>query len=233
MTWRGASNSILAGEDWPASRNVYSRLDFEINDEINEMTRHWLCEIGRVCMVLAMMCSCEAWCAQTAPRAVKAHSPAVAQWKTRVTSIQKTLEESDENCVGAPAAGIVDAFGVNGDALSVALVDFCTGGAYTDWVVAMRMDHGKPVTAKFRDANGKTVENGFASGASAMHRVDVKLVAAKKGIYNVFVENDSEGKPAQCGAKAYVWNAKSQTFDLNLRLSKTAGAEYCSSLRGR
>jgi hypothetical protein len=169
----------------------------------------------------------------SAQRTIKPDSPALAQWKARLPSVQKTLEESDEeNCRGAPPAGIVDAFGTSGDAVSVALVAFCTGGAYTDSITAMRMDQGKPVLARFRDARGKNVEIEFLDGASAMHTVGVKLVAEKKGIYSYFADNDSEGKPAQCGVKAYVWNGRSRTFDLDPRLSKTASAEYCRSLRG-
>jgi len=192
----------------------------------------WLFAIGRICMALAFVFACEAWSAKTA-RTIKPDSPSLAQWKARASSIQKTLEESDEeNCHGAPAAGIVDAFGTSGDALSVALVDFCGPGAYTDSIVAMRMDHGEPVLAKFRDAKGKEVGNGFASDASVMHTVGVKLIAEKKAIYDFFADNDAEGKPAQCGVKAYVWNARNMTFDQDLRLSKTASAEYCRSLRG-
>ncbi len=170
----------------------------------------------------------------SAQKTIKPDSPALAQWKARLPSVQKTLEENDEeNCRGAPAAGIVDAFDLSSDALSVALVDFCGRGAYTDSITAMRMDHGKPVLAGFRDSRGKKVEVEFLDGASAMHTVGVKLVGEKKGIYSYFADNDSEGKPAQCGVKAYVWNGRSKTFDLDLPLSKTASAEYCRSLRGQ
>lgn len=186
----------------------------------------------RIWILFAAVLLCAALSAQTPRRAIKPDSPAVVQWKAHASSIEKTLEENDEeNCRGAPAAEIIDAFGTVSDALSVALVDFCGRGAYTDSIVVMRMDHGKPVAAKFRDAKGKTVENGFASGASAMHSVNVKLVAEKKAIYDFFADNDAEGKPAECGVKAYVWNARNMTFDLDLRLSKAAGAEYCRSLR--
>jgi hypothetical protein len=194
----------------------------------------WLSAIGRSCMALAVVFPCVASSAQTPARTVKPDSPAVAQWKARVSSVQKILEESDEeNCRGAPLAGIVDAFGVSGDPLSVALVDFCGGGAYTDSIFVMRMDHGEPVPAKFRDAKGKTAEKEFLIGASAMHTVGVKLVAEKKAIYDLYAEGDSDGKLAQCGAKAYVWNAKTKTFDLNLRLSKTATGEFCREMRER
>jgi hypothetical protein len=181
---------------------------------------------------LVIALGCEACYAQTPARTVKPESPAVSQWEARVSSIQKSLEESDEqNCRGAPSAGIVDAFGVGTDELSVALVDFCGRGAYTDAIVVMRMDHGKAVPARFRDAKGKKVGNGFASGASVMHTVGVRLVAEKKAIYDSFADSDAEGKPDKCGVKAYVWNARSKTFDMNLQLSKSASVEYCRSLR--
>jgi hypothetical protein len=188
--------------------------------------------LGRIWIIVAAL-FWNGLYAQTAPKNAMPDSLAVAQWRTRVSSIQKILRERDDNCYGAPAPEIVDAFGTSGDALSVALVDFCTGGAYTEYIVAMRMAHGVPVPARFRDAKGMHVENGFARGASAMHSVDVKLAVTNNAVYDVFAENDPEGKPAQCGAKAYVWNVKSQTFDLDLRLSKSAGDEYCRILRER
>lgn len=198
------------------------------------MKDRWVCAISQINMVFAVLFPFEAGCAQTAPRVIKPDGPAVAQWEARASSIQKRLEESDEeDCRGAPPAGIVDAFGTSGDSLSVALVDFCGQGAYTDSIVVMRMDHGRPVLAKFRDAKGKYIENSFLSGASVMHAVDVKLVAEKKAVYDSFADNDAEGKPAQCGVKAYVWNAKTETFDLDLRLSRSASATYCRSLRGK
>jgi hypothetical protein len=191
-----------------------------------------LCAIGRTCTVFAIALACETWNAQTPARTVKPENPAVAEWEGRTSSIQKSLEESDEqNCRGAPPAGIVDAFGVGTDELSVALVNFCGRGAYTDYIVVMRMDRGKPVLAKFRDAKGKKVENGFARGASVMHSVDVKLVPERKAIYDSFANNDAEGRPDKCGVKAYVWNTRNKTFDLNLPLSKSASEEYCRSLR--
>ena len=188
------------------------------------------CAIIQVCLMSATVLLGGQLFAQTA---VKPDSPAVVLWRPLAPSIQKTLEENDQNCVGAPPAGIVDAFGMSSDALSVALVDFCGRGAYTNSIVAMRLDHGEPVLARFRDAKGKKIEKEFASGASAINTVSVKLVAEKKAIFDLFAENDSNGKLAKCGVKAYVWNAKSQTFDKDSRLSKTASTEYCRSLRRR
>jgi hypothetical protein len=64
----------------------------------------------------------------------------------------------------------VDAADLTGDGLSYALVDFCPGGAYTDWIVAMQLEGGKPVPLRFRKAKGEVLDLGFAQGASVIGR---------------------------------------------------------------
>ncbi|WP_109488189.1 hypothetical protein [Occallatibacter savannae] len=164
----------------------------------------------------------------------KPNAAALAEWRARVPEIQKLLEASDEqNCRGAPAPEIVDAFGSSKEGLSVALVDYCSGGAYTDSLIPMLLVEGKPAQARFRGANGKAIRVEFMSGASAMHSRFVELGAEQKAIYDRFTENDGAGKVASCGVKAYVWNAQSRTFDLDFRLSRTASADYCRRLRAK
>jgi hypothetical protein len=124
---------------------------------------------------------------------------------------------------------IVDASDLDGDGLSYALVDFCPGGAYTDWIVAMQLEGGKPVPVRFRKANGEVLNVEFAQGASVMHTVDAKLVPEKKAIYDMFSDNDGAGHLVKCGVKAYVWNASAKAFDLNAQLSKQASRSYCQS----
>jgi hypothetical protein len=141
------------------------------------------------------------------------------------------LIKNKETCPGDLNVHVLDAFGMTDDDPSVALVDFCDGGAYTDWIVVMRMEHGQPVIARFRNRIGKSIPNGFASGASVMHSVDVKLIPARKAIYERFADNDSEGKLARCGVKTYVWNPRTRTFDEDKRLSRVASDDYCRSLR--
>jgi hypothetical protein len=166
------------------------------------------------------------------PRPRNPDSPAVVQWKARTPAIEKALSRDESLVVAESPVVVVDAFGESYDELSVVLVDCCRGGAYSDAIVALRLEAGQPVLAKFRDAKGKHVENGFLIGASVMHSVDVKLVPEKKAIYDMYSESHPDGRPAaKCGVKAYVWNSKSRTFDLDTRLSQTAGVEYCRSLR--
>ena len=168
--------------------------------------------------------------AQTPARVKKPDSPSVVEWKAMLPRIESILEESP--CPRRPSYGVVDAFGTKGNELSVALVDACQGGAYTDEIVAFRLEHGQPVLAEFRDAKGKHVANSFLNGASVMHSVDIRLVPEKKAIYDMSADSDRNGRPAaKCNVKAYVWNAGSRTFDLDSQLSKSAGQEYCRRMR--
>jgi hypothetical protein len=169
---------------------------------------------------------------QVSSRPRNPDSPAVVQWKARTTAIEKALSRDKFFCVPEWPVAVVDAFGGSDDKLSAVLVVCGHGGAYSDAIVALRLEAGQPVLAKFRDAKGKHVENGFLIGASVMHSVDVKLVPEKKAIYDMYSESHPDGRPAaKCGVKAYVWNSKSRTFDMDTRLSQTASAEYCRSLR--
>lgn len=177
-----------------------------------------------------MVLFCHVSMGQTASRVQKPDSPAVTEWKAKLPQIERILENFP--CGRHVSYAVVDAFGTKGNELSVALVDSCQDGAYTQSVVAFRLEHGEPVLAKFRDAKGKQVENSFLRGASVMNSVDVKLVPEKHAIYDMYAGSDPEGRPAaKCGVKAYVWNTHSRTFDLDLQLSKAAGQEYCLSLR--
>ena len=164
------------------------------------------------------------------PSPRKPDSPAMVQWKALVPAIRAVLNHSGFNCPGDRMhIEIVDAADPTDSRLSYALVDFCPGGAYTDWIVAMQLERGQPVLARFRKANGEVLDPEFAQGASVMHSVDVKLVPEKKAIYDVFSDNDGAGHLAKCGAKAYVWNARSKTFDWKAQLTKQATRSYCRS----
>jgi hypothetical protein len=168
--------------------------------------------------------------AGASPPRRKPDTPAMVQWKALTPAIQAVLTRSGFNCPGDRMhIEIVDASDLAGDGLSYALVDFCPGGAYTDWIVAMQLEGGKPAPVRFRNANGDVLDLGFAQGASVMHTVDVKLVPEKKAIYDMFSDNDGAGHLVKCGVKAYVWNASAKAFDWNAQLTKQATRSYCRS----
>jgi len=186
---------------------------------------------NRIATCLVTLLFCQQLTGQDGVRIQKSNDRAVIEWRARIPAIQKMLEDANEDsCRGAPAPEIVEAFRSTSDGLSVALVDYCSAGAYTDALFPMILAHGTPVSARLRGADGKKIPNEFVMGASAMRSRSLKLAANEKAIYDCFTENDGQGKTSVCGVKAYVWNAKSRTFDLNTRLSKSASAEYCRSV---
>ena len=156
-------------------------------------------------------------------------TPVIVQWKALIPTIRDVLTQTGHKCPGYRIhIEIVAASDLTGDGLSYALVDFCPGGAYTDSIVAMQMDHGKPVPARLRKANGEVLDGvEFGQGASVMHALDAKLVPEKKAIYDMFTDNDGAGHLVKCGLKAYVWNASAKAFDLNPQLTRQASQSYC------
>jgi hypothetical protein len=141
----------------------------------------------------------------------------VARWEALTEQIEDSLPAN--SCPGRePNIGIVNAANFGGD--SVALVDYCPGGAYTDWIIAMRLEAEQPVLAKFRK-NGKAISMDFASGSSVKHSADVELVPQRRAIYDKHCESRN-GERFSCVVNAYVWNSKLKTFDWDGPLSAQA-----------
>lgn len=157
---------------------------------------------------------------------------AMAKWQALIPKIETLFERQGHKCpVEASHVAIVDAADLHlPDDLSVALVDWCRGGAYTDWIVAMETRGGEPVLSRFTNADGKVVPVEFLQGASVMHGADVKIVPEKNAIYGIHWDNDQE-LHLSCGADAYVWNAKTKAFRLDAELTKEATRTYCQRLQ--
>jgi hypothetical protein len=159
------------------------------------------------------------------------HAAAIAKWQALVPAINKVLEEHNLKCHDEWVPRIVDAADFSSaDDVSVALVDYCNGGAYTIWIVAMNLEDGRPVLSRFRNANGQDERVDFASGSSVMHSVRVELVPGKNAIYDFHWDHDETGR--DCGIKAYVWNTKTKTFRFETELSKHATQSRCSLVLG-
>lgn len=185
--------------------------------------------ILRVVGFLIVFCSALALSAQVIVS--KAHQSAIAMWNAQIPSIEKALIQKNVTCPQNFDLQVLDAFGLTENDPSVALIDYCAGGAYTNSIIAMRMEDGQPVIARFRNGSGQNIPKDFASGASAMHRVDVWLDPEKKAIDDGFADDDSQGKLSRCGVKAYVWNAKTSTFDEDQRESRVSSKDYCLGVR--
>lgn len=109
-----------------------------------------------------------------------------------------------------------------------ALVYLGTGGASTDEMTLMRIEHDKPVLGLFRDRDGKVSPMVFLEGASVMHTNLVDLLPRKHSIYAIYYNYSStNGKLDQCGGEAYTWNSHAKTFDYNLRLTNKITRTSC------
>jgi hypothetical protein len=163
----------------------------------------------------------------------KFHDPAaLAKWQALIPSIESSFAREGHKCPAEDShIGIIDAADFHvPDGPSVALVDWCRGGAYTDWIVAMQIEDGKPVLSRFTNADGKADPVEFLQGASVMHGANVKLVPEKNAIYGINWDNDQE-MHLSCGANAYVWNPKTKAFRLDKELTSRATRIECEKLQ--
>jgi len=159
-------------------------------------------------------------------------SPVIAKWQALIPKIETLFQRRRYKCPMPPEQsqmGIVDA----GDfraGLSVALVDWCHGGAYMDWIVAVQLEGNEPVLSRFTNPDGSVENVEFLQGASVMHGADVKLAPEKNAIYGIHWDNDQQ-MHLTCGAGAYVWNRKMRAFRLAAELSKQATRTYCQKVQ--
>lgn len=159
-------------------------------------------------------------------------SPVIAKWQALIPKIETLFQRRGYKCPAPPQEsqiGIVDAVDFH-DGTSIALVDWCHGGAYTDWIVAMRLEGDEPEVSRFIKPNGVVEDVGFLQGASVMHGADVKLAPEKNAIYQIQWDSDQE-LHLSCGCGAYVWNRKMRAFMLNAQLSKQVTRTYCQKVK--
>lgn len=152
-------------------------------------------------------------------------TPLLAEWRPLIPEIEKVLQQQKLGCSQPMSPSIVDAAKL-ADGPDVALVGYCAGGAYSDAIVAMQLENGKPVPAKFGDG---PVE--FLRSASVMHTVDVQLVPEANAIFNLGYGSDGCSHLLTCRANAYVWNAATKSFNFDAQLTRRARTDYCEHVQ--
>ena len=148
----------------------------------------------------------------------------MTKWRVMIPAIENVLKEQNLHCdyPGGPwKPSIVDAADFSStDHISVALVDWCHGGAYSDAILAVILQDGKPVLCRFLNANNQEKMVEFLSGSSVMHSVGVKLVPENNALLDSHCDyTESEGV-FHCKVIAYVWNATARAFKLDTKLSR-------------
>lgn len=219
-------SKCLAG---PPSRNRESASEVrytEHADTAQNVGKHHLLSAA----VLAVTC---VTCASGVPPKDEARAAELAKWRAMIPKIENLLTRQGElRQPGSIRAGQVDAadFARN----SFALVDACPLGAYTELIVAMRLDAGQPALAHFRKGT-REIDMEFSRGASVMHGKNVKLVLEKHAIYDISWDNDGMDSAGtvrleKCVVDAYIWNTKAGAFDYDQKLTNQATQNYCHAL---
>jgi hypothetical protein len=153
--------------------------------------------------------------------------PISEAWKALAPAIDAVLAEDGE-FKACPKDSrwveIVQTADVTGDGVDEALVQFCHMGAYTSTGALLRLEQGKPVLVRVQRKDGSLVE--FLQGASVLHGADAKLLPEKNAVYEMRW-NANESGMADCGVEAFVWVAKSKTFEPRRTLSKDIAKNYC------
>lgn len=154
-------------------------------------------------------------------------SKEVKQWQALIPKIEKTLQEHGIQCPGQSLKiGIVDSAQLD-DGPNETLLDYCPGGAYTDWILAMQLQDGEPVLSKYYPNPDKPENLEFAQGASVMNTADVRLAPQDNAIYDIQYGTDGCTHLLRCRVNAYVWAADTLTFELDRPLSRKATQGYC------
>jgi len=152
--------------------------------------------------------------------------PISEAWKALAPAIDAVLAE-DSEFKACPKDSrwveIVQTADVTGDGVDEALVQFCHIGAYTSTAALMRLEQGKPVVVRVRRKDGSPVE--FLQGASVQHGADAKLLPERNAVYQMHWNGNESG--TDCGVEAFVWVAKSETFELRRALSKDIAKNQC------
>jgi len=120
---------------------------------------------------------------------------------------------------------------ITGDGVPEALVYTGDGGASTDFLVLMRIEGGKPVLARFKDAKGKRFDPGFLEGASVTHGIHGNAPDENAIYLGSHFINDTGTGFSRCSVRAYRWNAETKTFDWNRNLSTQLTRSFCERER--
>ena len=149
----------------------------------------------------------------------------IALWEKLQPSIEAELARHQMVCDPANnwKVRVAKAVDLTGDGVPEAAIDWCNGGAYTDWLILMRIEQGRPVLARSRE-HGRYRYIELADGSSAMHSAGYEFHPEQHAVYNIELDivdwtEKGEAKDVTARVSVYVWNPKTKTFDWNRRLS--------------
>jgi hypothetical protein len=120
---------------------------------------------------------------------------------------------------------------LTGDGIPEALIYTGSGGAYTDELVLVMIENGKPVLPKFKTQDGQVSVLTFLSGSSVRHGEIVDMVSEDNIIYSVSWSMDETGKLETCDPEVYLWNKNTELFEYDQILSDGSKSTLCVPLQ--
>ncbi len=142
-------------------------------------------------------------------------------WKNLIPQVRKVLNKTivlDEKIESSHPISIQRIDEITGDSIPEALVNLGVGGAYSDELILMQVENGKPVIAKIKNKDGTISQLIAQSGASVRNGIAIKMSSEKKTIYYGTWNTDENGKIAETTMEAYQWNSKSKLFEFSSQL---------------
>jgi hypothetical protein len=118
------------------------------------------------------------------------------------------------------------------DGIPESLIYTGTGGAYTDELVLVMIENGKPVLPKFKTQDGQVLVPIFLSGSSVRHGEIVDIVPEDSVVYSVSWSMDEMGKLETCDPEVYLWNKNTKQFEYDQILSDGSKSTLCVPLEG-
>ena len=153
-------------------------------------------------------------------------------WKSLVPALREVLRGGEFPSEVA-ALHVRRQADITGDGIPEALVDFGSGGAYTNYLTVVRLQNGRPVSAVFKRPDGKTGSMLFADGSSVKNGVTVELRPESNAVFACEYSMKDDGRLAKCNGAAYQWNRQTSTFEYDKRLSGPLGKNFCRVLAKR
>jgi hypothetical protein len=156
----------------------------------------------------------------------KASKKTTPDWDALTPKIKLLVRDA---CYGdGPEMWIGDSSDLIGDGTPLASVE-CSIGAYMDAIAVIMLDDGQPVLVKFRDGDGKPVDQEFIDGASVMHGAANVFLPAEHAIVQIYWGSDDGKEPtvSDCAGTAYFWNPRSKTFDIDPKRSPVLKEKEC------
>jgi hypothetical protein len=154
-----------------------------------------------------------------------------AAWKRMLPEVRKILKEGGfEDVVRLSDEPILLKTGlITGDGITAALIELGGLGASTEGATLIRIEHGKPVLARFQEKDGRVTDGKlFVLGSGVLHDDEVSLLPAQRALVTLTTTGDSTSEEkSTCKVELFQWAPRSGMFVWNRRLTEERQSREC------